>query len=161
MLTSEEIDRVYQQAYLPEHLPDYVSAISDAQPFLHGDYLCFVRGHHLVFIGYPLGNRAEDTPSAYASACRRFRPASVALIAPQIWLPSQTYEAQPPDAYYRLDLPMKDLNPAVHYMVRRAQKELNISLGHFGKKHRRMIKDFLSKHELKDALLRICQFVFG
>jgi len=157
MLSKEDIDRVYQQAYLPDHLPDYVSAVSGAQPFLNDDYICFVRRQHLIFIGYPLGNRSKEIPLAYESAYQRFKPASVAIIAPQIWLPSQTYESQPPDTYYRLDLPIQNRIPAVDYMVRRAQKDLSISLGNFGKEHHRIIKDFMSKHELTDVQKLIFQ----
>ena len=35
MLNSQERRLVYQKAYLPEHIPDYVEAISGAEPFLH------------------------------------------------------------------------------------------------------------------------------
>lgn len=157
MLTKEETDLVYRQAYLPDHLPDYVAAISDAQPFLHADYLCFVHRKHLIFIGYPLGNQTEDITSAYDSAYQRFKPTSVALIAPKIWFAPQTYESQQPDTYYRLDLPMQSQNPAVDYMVRRAKKELKISLGNYGKEHRRIIKEFLSSHKLTDAQKHIFQ----
>ena len=157
MLTKEEMDRIYQQAYLPDHLPDYVAAISDAQPFLHADYLCFVHRRHLIFIGYPLGNQGGDIVHAYESACKRFGPASVAILAPKIWLSKQTYEAQPTDTYYRLDLPMKDPSPAVDYMVRRARKDLDIQRGKYGKEHRHIIKDFLSSHELSDAQKHIFQ----
>lgn len=151
MLTKKEIDRIYRQAYIPDHLPDYVSAISDAEPFLHKDCLCFVRRKHLIFIGYPLENPTENISHIYESACRRFKPATVALTTPKIWLPSRTYKAQPPDSYYRLELPMRDQYSAVNYMVRRAQKELNVSLGHYGREHSRIIKNFLANHELTDS----------
>jgi hypothetical protein len=151
MLTREEMDRVYQQAYLPDHLLDYVAAILDAQPFLHADYLCFVQRKHLFFIGYPLGNQTEDITNAYDSAYQRFKPKSVTLIAPKIWLAPQSYESQQQDTYYRLDLPMQSLSPEVEYMVHRALKELKISPGNYGKEHRRIIKDFLSSHKLTDA----------
>ncbi|UCF93543.1 MAG: hypothetical protein JSW39_05100 [Desulfobacterales bacterium] len=147
MLSEEDCRRIYQQAYLPEHLPDYVAAISAAQPHLHGDFLCFTRRNHLIFIGYPLGNRQADAPAAYRSACQRFRPSTVAIIAPEIWLPSQTFEAQPKDEYFRLELPLRPLKPALAYMLRRAQRELRISQGPYGQEHRRLVKAFLSAGE--------------
>ena len=148
MLNREEHSLVYQHAYLPEHIPSYVEAVSGAEPHLHGDYLCLSRRNHLIFIGYPLGFKAGDTQRAYKSACKRFRPATVAIIAPEIWLPAQTYEGRPRDSYYRLDLPLGPLDPGVAYMVRRAGRELQVTQGKYGKEHQRLIKHFLSKHEL-------------
>jgi hypothetical protein len=148
MLNKEERALVYQHAYLPEHLPNYVEAASGAEPHLHGDYLCFSQRTHLIFIGYPLGIKAGDTQRAYKSACKRFRPATVAIIAPEIWLPAQTYEGRPRDSYYRLGLPLGPIDPEVAYMVRRAGRELQVTQGRFGKEHQRLVKDFLSRHDL-------------
>ena len=161
MLNSEESSRIYQQAYLPEHLPEYVESISGARPRLHGNYLCFVRKTHLIFIGYPLGvpAPADDTPAAYESACERFDPSTVALIAPDIWLDSATVETQPRDSYYRLSLPLESLNPNVAYMVRRAARELEIQYGRFGKEHQKLIKKFINNHDLTDAQVRIFEQV--
>ena len=148
MLNNQERHWIYQHAYLPEHLPDYVEAISGAKLYLCGNYLCLSRKKHLIFIGYPLGNTSDDTPQAYHSACERFQPATVAVIAPEIWLPPDTYEKQLQDNYYRLQLPFKIIDPAVAYMVRRAEKELQVTPGKFGKDHRRLVKDFLAAHSL-------------
>lgn len=148
MLNREERNLVYQHAYLPEHLPDYVKAVSGSEAHIHGDYLCFSRKDHLTFIGYPLRNKSGDTHRVYESACKRFRPNTVAIIAPEIWLPAQTYEGQPVDSYYRLDLPLESIDPEVAYMVRRAGRELRITPGTFGKEHKKLINDFLSGHEL-------------
>jgi hypothetical protein len=148
MLNNQERRWIYQHAYLPEHLPDYLEAISGAKPHLHSNYLCLLRKKHLVFIGYPLGNTSDDNSQAYHSACERFQPATVAIIAPEIWLPSDTFEKQPQDNYYRLNLPLEIIDPAVAYMVRRAERELQVTLGKFGKDHRRLVKDFLAAHDL-------------
>jgi len=148
MLSSEELHLVYELAYIPEHLPSYVEAVSGAEPHLHGDYLCFSQRKHLIFIGYPLRNKTGDIPRAYKSACKRFRPATVAIIAPEIWLPAQTYEGQPVDSYYRLGLSLGPIDPEVAYMVRRAGRELQVKEGRFGKEHQRLVKDFLAGHEL-------------
>ncbi|MFQ5906842.1 MAG: hypothetical protein ACE5JA_09770 [bacterium] len=133
---------------MPEHLPSYVQAVSGAEAHLHGEYLCFSGGNHLIFVGYPLGIEAGDTPRAYESACERFRPATVAVIAPELWLPAHTYEGQPGDIYYRLDLPLGPLDPEVAYMVRRADRELQVTERRFGREHQRLVKDFLSRHQL-------------
>ena len=148
MLSTEERRLVYEHAYLPEHLPDYVEAVSGAEAHLLDDYLCFERRDHLIFIGYPLKNQKRNTQEVYDAACKRFRPATVAIIAPKIWLPPQTYEPQPEDSYYRLDLPLASIKPEVAYMVRRANRDLSVSVGTFAREHKKLAKVFLSSHKL-------------
>ena len=148
MLNDVERRHVYKYSYLPEHLPNYVEAVSTAEPHLHDEYLCFTRGTHLIFIGYPLEKKADNAPQSYESACKRFHPTTVSIVAPEIWLPAQTYEYQPEDSYYRLDLPLKYLDPEVAYMVRRAARELEVREGIFDKDHYRLVKDFIFRHEL-------------
>ncbi len=149
MLNTEERRLVYEHAYLPEHLPDYVEAISGAEAHLQaGDYLCFSRGSHLIFIGYPLKDDTSDIERAYQAACERFRPSTVAIIAHKIWLTPHTYEAQPEDTYYRLTLPLESVDSEVAYMVRRAARELKVGAGIFGRDHKRMVKGFISGHDL-------------
>jgi len=159
MLNSEDSSRIYQHAYLPEHLPGYVENISGADPCLNGNYLCYVRKSHLIFIGYPLGEPSDDIPSAYESACERFNPATVALITPEIWLDSATVDLHPRDSYYRLELPLKSLNPDVAYMVRRAARELKIEVGRFGRQHKKIIKSFIARQDLSDEQIHIFKHI--
>ncbi len=159
MLNSEQLSWIYQHAYLPEHLPGYVEAISGAKPHLYGNFLCFSRKRHLIFIGYPLGSKPGDLIETYDFACKHFQPSTVAIIAPRIWLPSKTFEKQPGDSYYRLDLPLGRLNPEVAYMVRRAKREVSITYGEFGKEHRRLINDFLARHELTPEQIYIFKHI--
>jgi hypothetical protein len=156
MLNTKERRLVYEHAYLPEHLPDYVEAISGAEVHLQADdYLCFSRGSHLIFIGYPLKDETSDIERAYQVACEHFRPTTVAIIAPEIWLPPQTYEAQPEDSYYRLDLPLVSIDAEVAYMVRRAAREFKVAAGIFGRDHKRMVKAFISGHDLSQEQIEI------
>jgi hypothetical protein len=144
MLESEERRWIYQHAYLPEHLPDYVAAISGAKPYLHGSYLCFFRGHHLIFIGYPLGTGPEEIARAYDGACERFQPSTAAVIAPRIWFSENAASRQPVDRYYRLDLPLGRADSNLTYMVRRAEKEVRVKVGKFGREHRKLVDEFLN-----------------
>ncbi len=148
MLNPEELQRVYQQAYLPEHLPDYVEAIAGSEAHLFENRLCYTRKRHLIFIGYPLGGEHLDNPAAYKAACKQFQPSTVAIIAPEIWALSETFEEQPADDYYRLKLPAGPLAPAMAYMLRRAQRELSVHRGQFGREHRKLIKAFVAGHAL-------------
>jgi hypothetical protein len=151
MLDSEDHRRIYQHAYLPEHLPGYVEAVSGAKPYLHDDYLCFFHKKHLIFVGYPVGKQSADPARIYDTVCERYMPVTVAVIAPEIWLPADTCEQHPPDQYYRLGLPLKSLDSGLAYMIRRAKKELQITSGEFGKEHRKLVNSFLAAHDLTSA----------
>lgn len=146
MLSDQERQWIYRHAYLPEHLPDYVGAVSGAEPFLHRNYLYFLGKKHLIFNGYPLVPDAEPAAPIYDSICERIRPDTVALIAAAIWLPAEQYEQQVTDSYYRLNLPLAPIDAALAYMLRRAQRDLQVSRGNFGKEHKKIIKAFLAGH---------------
>lgn len=150
MLNPEELQRVYQRAYVPEHLPNYVAAIAGAEAHLLENRLCYTRQSHLIFIGYPLKGDPQDNPYAYEAACKQFQPSTVAIIAPEIWALKETAEAQPADVYYRLKLPAGSLAPGVAYMLRRAERELSVHTGRFGKEHRKLIKAFIDGHDLSE-----------
>ncbi len=144
MLNPDELHRVYHQGYLPEHLPDYVEAISGAESYLLENRLCYLRKKHLLFIGYPFGADHRHNPQAYQTACDRFQPSTAAIIAPEIWELTDSFEEQPADVYYRLNLPVGTPAPGVAYMIRRAEKELTVHMGQFGKEHRKLIKSFIA-----------------
>ena len=151
MLSQEERHRIYRQGYLPEHIPEYVSAISGSTPHLHHNVLCYVRQNHLLFVGYPLGDETTDIPRCYRSACRRFKPARVTIMAPHIWMSDRFCEIGPVDAYYRLDLSAVNKSSALAYMIRRAQRELRFGAGTFDDEHRRLIEAFISERDVSSA----------
>ena len=148
MLNSEELCLVYERGYIPEHVPSYVEAVSSAESHLHDDYICFTSGTHLIFIGYPLKVRACQIEESFESAFESFNPATVAIIAPQLWSLDQSCESQSTDTYYKLTLPLGPLDPELSYMVRRASRELQVMTGTFGRDHRRLVKEFIADHEL-------------
>jgi hypothetical protein len=148
MLSNQEISHIYRQAYIPEHLPDYVEAISSARPHLIENHLCYISNHHLLFIGYDLSGDSLDNARVYAAACDQFQPSTVAIIAPELWETVESSEEQPADNFYRLDLPLGDSSPGVAYMVRRAEKDLVVNMGEFGREHKKLIKGFISGHGL-------------
>jgi hypothetical protein len=61
-------------------------------------------------------------------------------------LTAQQYDQQVSDRYYRLDLPLTAIKAAVAYMLRRARKELQVTQGHFGQAHKKLIKAFIAEH---------------
>jgi hypothetical protein len=155
MLTNEELQRIYQHAYIPEHLPDYVEAVSGARAHLIDNFLCFYRRNHLIFNGYPLGEKVGDAAGAYKAACEHFKPTTTAILAPELWLPEEIYEHQATDHYYQLILPLMSIDSKVTYMVRRAERKLSLHHGVFNRGHKRLIKDFIKTHDLNKAQTHI------
>lgn len=151
MLDTEQYARIYKNAYIPEHLPNYLEAFSDSRVHLHDEHLCLPRQDFLTFVGYPLTPGAQGTSEAYESACRRFAPETVAVIAPKIWLPVDSYESLGLDRYYRLQLPAGPPSAEVAYMVRRAERECAVKMGAYGREHGRLVKEFVTTHRLTRA----------
>ena len=159
MLSSDEQNRIYQQAHVPEHLPDYVAAISGGEPHLFQDYLCYFHRNHLIFIGYPLADHPAEISRVYAAACERFNPHTIVLVADEESALPEAEGNQPVDHYYRLNLPLKSIRPDVAYMVRRAERELKIEVGRFGRQHKKIIKDFISRQDLSDEQIHIFRHI--
>lgn len=155
MLNKNEYSFLYKHAYLPEHIPAYVEAVSGAKPHLLDNYLCYVRKKHLIFIGYPLGIRTGDTALVFQNACEKFQPSTIAIIAPERWYEEKPVDWQPNDHYYTLNLPFEKPDPGVSYMIRRARKELQVGEGGLKKEHKKMINEFIAQHEFSDEQLQI------
>jgi hypothetical protein len=155
MLSEEERQYIYRRAYIPEHLPEYVTAISGAKPHLVENYLCFCDRRHMMFIGYPLDGQGSDIAHAFKEACKRCSPVTVSVIAPEIWLEADDCEKQPPDSYYRIQLPLEESPAEVAYMVRRAQKELVVAPGRFGRHHKRIVQAFLKSRRFSPEQIHL------
>jgi hypothetical protein len=155
MLKRTESDHIYQHAYVPEHLIEYVTAVSGGTPYYLQGYLCYLHQNHLIFIGYPLVDNPEKLSQVYSAACERFNPQTITLVTADLTGLPQGNETQPADRYYRLKLPLTSLDPAVAYMVRRAEKELKIEVGQFGREHKKIIKDFIRRQDLSAAQIHI------
>jgi hypothetical protein len=146
MITAAEKEFIGTHAHVPEHLPGYVQAISQAEPHLLGHYLCFCGEDALIFNGYPLESSFDETVmmEAVESAVLRFKPKQVALIAPTI--PKRLVPGQPRerDDYYRLDLSRVPCDAKLKNMLRRAGKELHVESGRdIREEHVRLVSEFL------------------
>ena len=93
MLSKEDRLHIYAHAHIPEHLPEYLEAVSGSEPHLQANHLYLFKRSHLTFIGYPLKESPAATPEVYAWLFNHLKPETAAIIAPEIWLPSGTYEA--------------------------------------------------------------------
>lgn len=160
MITSAQEDYIECCAYVPEHIPQYVSPISQAEPHLVGEFLVYTKKDHLIFVGYPLNGTFEvkHLEDAFDDATRRFKPGSVSLIAPAI--PSSLKREPPPptDHYYRLDLSTVSISQKLRNMLRRAGRVLSVGKSQsFNQEHKQMVEEFLNNHPLDEATRFIFQ----
>jgi hypothetical protein len=160
MITAAQEDYIEQYAYVPEHIPRYVTPISQTEPHLFGDYLVYAKKGHFILVGYPLkeafeGKRLER---ALEEAVQSLKPVSVSLIAPSI--PSSLLQGASPftDQYYRLDLSTLSISQKSRNMLRRAGRELSVSKNpHFAQEHRKIVEEFLKSHPADEATRFIFQ----
>jgi hypothetical protein len=147
MITAAEEALIERHAYLPEHVPEYVTAISDTEAFLFGGYLAYARHELLILIGYPLGEPFDQKrmEEAREEAVKRLNPGSVSLMAPSLPASLEKIDHPPSDHYYRLDLASLTVSQKVRNMVRRAGRELTVETnGRFDAEHQELVAAFLN-----------------
>jgi len=160
MITASQQNYISDHAYIPEHIPQYVTAISQTEPFLLGDFLCYAKKGHFTLVGYPLEEPFEEKRmrSVLEDAIKRLHPESVSLIAPSV--PSSINDCihPPPDHYYRLDLSSISISQKLRNMLKRAYRELSVErTNKFDEEHRKMIVEFLKTHPVDEA----ASFIFN
>lgn len=161
MITPNEQAFILQHAYIPEHLPHYVTAISQTEPFLLGDFVTHARGAQLIFVGYPLAENFDVARmlDALERARARFKPSRVSILAPA--LPDAVHDCTPlpTDEYYRLDVTTLVIPQKTRNMLTRARREVSTRESKFGKEHQHLVEEFLRAHRLDDATRAIFQRV--
>ena len=154
MITSGRTRNIEEYAYVPEHIPQYVSAISQTEPFLFDDYIVHAKRDHFIFVGYPLREpfNEKKMEKALEDAMKRFKPGSVALIAPTIPPDMNGCERHPSDHYYRLDLSALSVSQKLRNMLSRAGRELSLGKNkNVDGEHREMVDDFLKTHPVDEG----------
>ena len=164
MITGSQQTYIEEHAYVPEHIPHYVTAVTQADPFLFGDFLTYVKKDHLIFVGYPLKENCDERQMAKVldDAIKRFKPRDVAVTGPVI--PSSISESvrPPSDSYYRLDLSTVSIPPKVRNMLSRAGRELAVKKSRcFDEEHERMVDDFLKVQPVEEATRFIFKRIMG
>jgi hypothetical protein len=147
MITLSENRYILDHAYVPEHLPHYVSAISRTEPFLVDDFVVYVRDVHLILIGYPLSGTYNESQllETLTEAKARFKPEVVSLIAPEIPSALNEFKPSPYDAYYRIERTQLAIPQKTRNMLSRARQEISIKIGCFGREHKKLTDAFLRK----------------
>ena len=154
MITGAQQDYIEDHTYVPEHIPHYVIAISQTEPFLFGDFLVYAKKGHLIFVGYPLKEPFEEKQmgKAIEDAVKSLKPKSVSLTAPSIPSSLNGRPHPPSDHYYRLDLSDLSISQKLRNMLSRAGRELSVKKSRdFGKEHQKLIEAFLKTHPVDEA----------
>ena len=160
MITVSQRHYIEDYAYVPEHLPDYVTAILQTEPFLIDDFLIHAKKDHLIFVGYPLRGplREKQMVEALEKGIKRFKPKTVALTGPEI--PSSLNDCVhlPPDHYYRLELSSLSISQKLRNMLKRSDRELSVEKGNtLDEEHQKMVEEFLKTHPVDEAT----RFIFN
>jgi hypothetical protein len=154
MITAAQQYYIEDHAYVPEHIPHYVTAISQTEPFIFGDFLAYAKKDRLIFVGYPLKETFEEKrmKRALDEVTRRFKPSEVALTAPTISPSIAGCLKHPSDHYYRLDLSALSVPQKLRNMLRRAGQEISVErVKNFDREHRQMVNNFLNSHPVDEA----------
>jgi hypothetical protein len=162
MIDQAGSEHIYANAYVPEHLVDYVTAVSGVEPFLFQHYLCYKRDETLIFIGYPLNLPFDrkQMESSLEAATKALKPRVVALLAPIVELSHVRPIQGSADAYYRLNLDGFQAPSNAQNMVRRASRELSVEAGkEWSKEHGALVGEFLASHEVSEETKRIFSWV--
>lgn len=151
MLSADEAQYISTHAWVPEHLIDYVTAVSGKEPFLVRDFVCYRGDGTLVVVGYPLNQVFERAGlvQALEQIRKDFRPHKLWLIAPEIppWGGLKPLEKS--DSYLLLELGDLKIPPKVRNMIRRAAREVEVRDSfHLGKEHEELLEEFLANKEL-------------
>jgi len=160
MITVSQQDYIEDHAYVPEHIPHYVTAISQTEPFLLGDFLAYAKKGHLILVGYPLKEPFEEKRlgRALEDAVKRLEPESVSLTAPSIPSSLNDRPHPPSDHYYRLDLSSLSISQKLRNMLKKAGGELSVEKNkNFDEEHRKMVEEFLKTHPVDGATRSIFQ----
>ncbi|MDH5201756.1 MAG: hypothetical protein OEZ31_03570 [Nitrospirota bacterium] len=166
MITPVKKDYITTHAYVPEHLPGYVNTISQTEPYLFRDYLCYYGKGTLIFIGYPLKEPFDESVAreTLSSAIKKYDPEYVSLITPVALIPRDSCDKNNSDHYYKIDLYHFNVNQKLRNMIKRASRELySEKRQELSNEHTQLILEFLSSHNVDDAtrsiLERIPQYV--
>jgi hypothetical protein len=151
-LSSQERQAVLRQAYVPEHLPGLMEAISGAEAQQIGPYFGYAKDSWAIFIGYPL-EKQPDPPSiddCLDAWITLAHPRTLWFIGPEIpEMLLQEGQARQSDLYYRLDLENYQPDRALARGVRKASQSLAVGSGQaYTREHEGLVEEFTSQQPL-------------
>jgi len=151
MLTSSQISEISSLAWVPEHLVEYVVAVTGNEPHLIGEYVCYSSASEVVIVGYPLRGswQSESLGSCLDEVRQRFPRRRIIILAPDL-PPIQGLKPRGrQDFYFKLEL--EDLRPKakVRNMLKRASREIEVASGReISPEHMELMEEFLASKAL-------------
>ncbi len=146
MLNSEEREIIFQNAYIPEHLEEYVCSISEGEPFFYKGYLYFLRKNHMIFIGYPLNKPFKQTEAndILIELVLKHRIKSIASISETKLNVKGDILFESSDYYYMLDISSLSINKKLKSCINRAIKEITVEISrNLTPEHNKIIDEYL------------------
>lgn len=155
-LTPNDERDALARAYVPEHIPGLMTAISRATPFRLDDYLGWAKDNWVIFVGYPLDGQfdAAHCEQLVARAREIYRPDYLWFIGPEI-PPALAREcrARQSDHYLRLDLAHATIKSSLQREVNRAAQLLRIEATRAWTKEHQALTDELMRREKLPPLI--------
>jgi len=154
VITQAERSYLYEHGYVPEHVPEYVSAISGAEPYLVDDFVAYAGAGRLIFIGYPIEGsfKARASERSLRRALQQFVPERVSLIGPHVPSSIVNTASVSRDHYYRLEFVGLRIPQKVRNMLSRASREIMVVKSRdFGQEHTALIEEFLTRHSVSEG----------
>lgn len=146
MLNHRDREFLFENAYIPEHIDEYVCSISDVEPFLYNGYTYYLKDNHLIFIGYPL-NRAfinKEGNEILRELILKHKAKSVATIGEVHFYLKGKILTESLDHYYRLDVSNLSISSKLKNSIKRAKRELIIDNSKiFTAEHRNIVDEYL------------------
>lgn len=149
MLSEEEESEVLSRAYVPEHSVPLMTAVSEGEPHLIEDHVCWWKEGWLIVIGYPLVQQfsAEEFERSFETILGTFKPVRVSLIAPEIprRISTECLERES-DRYYTLSLDEAGIPGRALRGAEKAAKLLTIERSHeMTDAHDRLSREFVDR----------------
>lgn len=149
MIFPEETQYALEKAYVPEHIVPLMTLVSGGEPFLFGRCLCFAGDGWAIVVGYPLEGvfSGAELERVVGDACKRFRPETLWLIAPELpGVLAAPGDERESDHYYTLELQRFEMKTRLGVIVARASRTLTVERGReISKAHRELIAEFLER----------------
>ncbi len=151
MLTSSQISEISSLAWVPEHLVDYVVAVTGKEPHLIGEYVCYSSASEVVVVGYPLRGswQKESLGSCLDEVRQRFPKKRIILLAPQLPPVKGLKPRGRQDFYFKLELEALRPKAKVRNMLKRASREIEVaSAREISPEHTKLMEEFLASKVL-------------
>ncbi len=167
MITREQADFINDNAYVPEHSVELITAVSGGEPFLINGYFCCRASERLILVGYPLDGpfQLKRFEREATEIIDLLRPEQVGLIAQEI---PESFETKcvstDKDSYYILELPVGIPKGTIRRLVRNASKMLRFECSReLDNSHHQLAKEFIQRVNppihISTLLLRMWNYV--